>query len=84
MRAEYDLSGGKRQALTGFKGRTRISIFVDNAVLEAFRSRAEAEGTGYQTMMNDALKQYLLDDARPLIERPIARSVRTTRERAAG
>ena len=68
MRAECDFSGGKRQALTGFKGRTRISIFIDNAVLEAFRAWAEAAGTGYQTMMNDALKHYLLDDARPLTE----------------
>ena len=68
MRAEYDFSGGKRQALIGSKGKTRISIFIDNAVLEAFRARAEAKGTGYQTMMNDALKQYLLDDDRPLTE----------------
>jgi uncharacterized protein (DUF4415 family) len=34
-------------------GKTRISIFIDNAVLDEFRARAEKAGTGYQTMIND-------------------------------
>ena len=33
---------------------------VDNAVLAAFRARAEAAGGSYQTMMNEALRQYAL------------------------
>jgi len=49
MKPEYDFS----------KGKTRISIFIDNAVLDRLRARAEKAGTGYQTMMNDALRKYL-------------------------
>lgn len=69
MRSEYDFSKGKRGALIPQKGKTRISIHIDNATLDAFRARAEAAGTGYQTMMNEALRQYLADDDRPLTER---------------
>ena len=50
------------------KGKTRISIFIDNAVLDAFRARADKAGTGYQTMMNEALRQYLSEAEPPLTE----------------
>lgn len=68
MRAEYDFSKGKRGALIPQKGKTRISIYIDNAVLDAFRARAEKAGAGYQTMMNDALRQYLGETDRPVTE----------------
>lgn len=68
MRAEYDFSKGERKALIATKGKTRISIFIDNAVLDEFRARAEAQGVGYQTMMNEALKAYLSQSERPLTE----------------
>ena len=47
MKAEYDFSKGKRGAVIPQKGKTRISIFIDNSVLTAFRARAEKAGTGY-------------------------------------
>ena len=68
MRAEYDFSKGERKALIASKGKTRISIFIDNAVIDEFRKRAEAAGTGYQTMMNEALKTYLTKDTKPVTE----------------
>jgi hypothetical protein len=68
MRAEYDFSKGKRGAVLPQKGKTRISIFIDNVVLDAFRARAEKAGTGYQTMMNEALRQHLSDAEPPLTE----------------
>ena len=68
MRAEYDFSKAVRKALIPNKGKTRISIFIDNAVLDAFRSKAESAGVGYQTMMNDALKQFLSESGRPITE----------------
>jgi hypothetical protein len=68
MRAEYDFSKGKRGALIPQKGKTRISIFIDNAVLDAFRARADKAGTGYQTMMNEALRQYVGETDRPVTE----------------
>lgn len=35
---------------------------LDNDVLEAFRTRAEAQGTGYQTAINQALRTAILDE----------------------
>ena len=68
MRAEYDFSKTVRKALIPSKGKTRISIFIDNAVLDAFRLKAENAGVGYQTLMNEALKQFLAESGRPITE----------------
>ena len=68
MRAEYDFSKGKRGAVIPQKGKTRISIFIDNAVLDEFRARAVKSGTGYQTMMNEALRRYLTKTEQPVTE----------------
>jgi uncharacterized protein (DUF4415 family) len=59
MRTEYDFSKGKRGALIPSKGKTRITIYIDDSVLNEFRTRAECAGTGYQTMMNKVLKAFL-------------------------
>ena len=69
MRPEYDFSKGKRGAVIPQKGKTRISIFIDNAVLDEFRARAGKAGTGYQTMMNDALRRYLSAGNQPVTEK---------------
>lgn len=39
-------------------GKTRISIFIDDDVLDAFRR--QAGGRGYQTLMNEALRQAMV------------------------
>lgn len=44
------------QAAAGAK--SRITIRVDSDVVAIFRARAELSGGNYQTMMNDALKQF--------------------------
>lgn len=77
MRAEYDFSQAKRGALVLTKGKTRITIYIDDAVLDEFRARAEKVGGGYQTMMNEALKAYLAEtDERPLTESVLRRVIR--------
>lgn len=76
MRTEYDFSKGKRGAVIPHKGKTRISIFIDNAVLGEFRARAEKAGTGYQTMMNDALRKYLSEADNPLTEKTLRQVLR--------
>ncbi|MBY0341244.1 MAG: BrnA antitoxin family protein [Rhodocyclaceae bacterium] len=66
MRKEYDFSRAKRakdiphlvKLQAEASGKTRITMRVDNAVLAAFKARAEAAGGSYQTMMNEALRQY--------------------------
>jgi len=39
-------------------GKSRITMRVDNDVLAVFKARAEMVGGNYQTMMNEALKQF--------------------------
>jgi uncharacterized protein (DUF4415 family) len=68
MKAEYGFSKGKRGAVLPQKGKTRISIFIDNATLAEFRVRAEKMGTGYQTMMNEALRAHLSKTEGPVTE----------------
>jgi len=71
MKAEYNFSEGQRGAIFSSKGKTRITIYIDDDILEEFRSRAEEAGKGYQTLINDALKEYLDKDS----EKPVTESV---------
>ncbi|MGH9255062.1 MAG: BrnA antitoxin family protein [Vicinamibacterales bacterium] len=59
MKKEYDFSKGRRGPVIRQRGKTRITIHLDDDVLEAFRERADAEGRGYQTMINEALREHL-------------------------
>ena len=82
MRKEYDFSKAKRAKETphlqklqaGAKGKTRITIMLDNIVLEAFRLHAESEGIGYQTLINRVLRESL--EFEPLTEADLRRVVR--------
>jgi len=58
---EIDFSGAKRgPVIPSEPGKTKISIRIDNAVIEHFRSAVERAGAGnYQTLMNDALLAYI-------------------------
>lgn len=61
MKDEYDFSEAKRGAVASGKGKTRITIMLDEAVIEAARSLAESEGYGYQTVINNTLRHALLN-----------------------
>ena len=60
MKDEYDFSTAKRGAIVSSKGKTRITIMLDDAVIQAARDLAESAGTGYQTMINNLLRSALL------------------------
>lgn len=75
MKKEYNFSKAKRGAVIPQKGKTRITIFLDNDVLEEFRSKAETAGHGYQTMINDALREYLDMGQKPLTENTLRRII---------
>ena len=40
-------------------GKSRITMRVDNATLAAFKARALAQGGNYQSLMNEALAQFI-------------------------
>jgi hypothetical protein len=59
MRKQYDFSAGKKGAVIASPGKTRITIMLDDDIIEYFRAKAESEGTGYQTAINAALRSGL-------------------------
>ncbi len=56
MRDECDFSKAKRGAVIASPGKTRITIMLDDDVIEHFRAEAEAKGIGYQTRINAILR----------------------------
>ncbi len=61
MKARYDFSQGKRGAIDPLpRGKTRITIRIDDDVLDWFRQEVNAAGGGnYQTLINHALREYI-------------------------
>ena len=70
MKKEYDFSKVKRGAVIHApKGKTRITIRIDDDILDWFRGEVEATGGGnYQTLINQALREYLNQQQQPLGE----------------
>jgi uncharacterized protein (DUF4415 family) len=70
MKREYDFSKAKRgPVLPVPKGKTRITIWLDEDVIEWFRTRVEKAGGGnYQSLINDALRQHIAHAREPLEE----------------
>lgn len=66
MKESYDFSSGQRGAVAPSKGKSRITIMLDDAVLEAARVRADEEGVGYQTLINKLLVSALLETEKTL------------------
>lgn len=68
MKTEYDFRGAKRGAVVKVPpGKSRITIRIDDDILEWFRTRAhEAGGGNYQTMINEALRSHVLRHDEPL------------------
>ncbi len=83
MRREYDFSTAKRGPVVSVpKGKTRITIRLDDDVLEWFRRQVNRAGGGnYQTLINNALRQYI-ERAREPIEETLRRLIREELRRA--
>jgi len=76
---DIDFSRAKRGAVVKPEpGKTKISIRLDNAVIEHFRSLVDKAGGGnYQTLINDALLQHVhrhstLDVVRQVVREELA------------
>lgn len=84
MKKEYDFSKGKRGAVRPApKGKTRITIRIDDDILDWFRGQVDAAGGGnYQTLINNALREYITNQQEP-IEVILRRVVREELQSAA-
>ena len=76
MKNSYDFSKGKRGSVIPAAGKTRITIYLDDDVLELFRAKASAQGKGYQTLINDALRQAAALTEDPLTTESLRRIIR--------
>ena len=84
MKKQYDFSKGKRGAVAKVPpGKTRITIRLDEDVLEWFRAQThEAGGGNYQTLINAALREHMASRVEPL-EETLRRVVREELKRKA-
>jgi len=77
MRKEYDFSKARRgPVLPVPTGKTRITIRLDDDILEWFRTQVHAAGGGnYQTLINHALRS-VVDQSQEPLEKVVRRVVR--------
>ncbi len=68
MKDEYDFRKGERGAVVPVPpGKTRITIRIDDDILEWFREQVNASGGGnYQSLINAALREYVQQQKEPL------------------
>jgi uncharacterized protein (DUF4415 family) len=76
MKKVYDFSKGKRGAVAATTGKTRITIYMDDAILKRFKAQAEKAGKGYQTLINEALGTYLGLSEEPVTKELVRKIVR--------
>lgn len=76
MKKVYDFSKGKRGAVIPTTGKTRITIYVDDAVIKRFKVQSGKSGKGYQTLINDALKSHLGLAEQPVTQELVRKIVR--------
>ncbi len=75
MKVEYDFSQAQRGPVMAELGKTRVTIRIDNDVLEWFRSQAEGHGGNYQKLINAALREQMATQDGAL-ERVLRRVIR--------
>ena len=83
MKKEYNFENAKRGPVVPTKGKTRITMYLDTDILEDFREKADKAGYGYQTMINEALREYLSKSEKPLDESVIRQVIREELDRVA-
>ena len=76
MKKVYDFSKGKRGAVIPATGKTRITIYMDDAIVSRFKAQSEKSGKGYQTLINEALKSYLGLAEQPITQELVRKIVR--------
>jgi uncharacterized protein (DUF4415 family) len=78
MKSEYDFSRAKRgPAVKVPKGKTRITIRLDDDVLTWFREQADESGGGnYQTLINAVLRKHIAQQLEEPMEKILRRVIR--------
>lgn len=77
MRKEYDFSKGQRGAVfASDPGKVRITIRLDEDIIDWFREQVNAAGGGnYQTLINNALRESI-EHRTETLEKTLRRIIR--------
>jgi predicted DNA binding CopG/RHH family protein len=76
IKAEYDFSKGRREQAVPTKRKTRITIYIDDQILSAFKAESARKGVRYQTLINEALGQHLGTAEKPITAEQVRKIVR--------
>jgi uncharacterized protein (DUF4415 family) len=76
MKQSVDFSRGRRGAVASNRGKTRITIYLDDDTIEHFRALSERTGKGYQTLINDALSAQIAESGKPLTASQVRKILR--------
>jgi uncharacterized protein (DUF4415 family) len=83
MRKQYDFSRAKRGPVVPVpSSKTRITIRLDDEILDWFKTKVEESGGGnYQSLINAALREHMKNEQEPL-ERTLRRVLREELKKA--
>jgi uncharacterized protein (DUF4415 family) len=76
MSKAIDFSRGRRGAVLSTRGKTRITIYLDDDIIERFKALSEQTGKGYQTLINEALTAPKSKGAKPVTAAQVRKIVR--------
>jgi uncharacterized protein (DUF4415 family) len=76
MKHEYNFSAGRRGQAVPTKGKSRITIYIDDPILAAFKAESARTGVGYQTLINEALAQHIGIAEKPMTVEQVRKIVR--------
>lgn len=78
MNDSYDFSKGRRGPVNDTAGKTRITMYLDTMILDRIRNEAARRGIGYQTLINEYLRDMdstpiTIDAIREVVRSELAR-----------
>lgn len=76
MKKAADFSHGRRGAVLSARGKTRITIYLDDEIIARFKALSEQTGKGYQTLINEALASYGRESAKTVTAAQVRKIVR--------
>ena len=78
MKDEYDFTKGKRgPVINRDPNKVRVTIRLDGDIIDYFKDQVHKAGGGnYQTLINNALKEYINKSQQPLDENTLRKVLR--------
>jgi uncharacterized protein (DUF4415 family) len=76
VKPEYDFSRGRRGQAVPTKGKTRITIYLDDEIVASFKAKSARTGIGYQTLINEALARQIGTAEKPMTAEQVRKIVR--------